>query len=520
MILQFGKNRIEWKTQPTARLIAAPPIRRGYGKPKAGVLPKSPAEALKLFITPNIVDVIITETNHEGERKTVAKNAERLQNNPNAAAAMAWKPLTEVELWGFLGMMIAAGVQKQSDVPLRELLLNPRSDPIYKATMSVTRCEEIRSTMRFDDRSTRAERKQEMGKLAPFKNVFDLFLNNLRGPYEPHTSITLDEQLFGYRGRCPFKQYCGAKPEKFGMKIFWICDSLNGYALIGKVYTGKEGGTVTRDLGAKITKELASVFYNTHRVLTMDNFFTSLPLVEFLAVQKLAVVGTVRNNKPDLPLDFMAPGKRLLYNSQFAFRPTVMLVSYMAKKKKVVNLMSSHHNSIAVDSTDKKKPEIVNYYNKTKIGTDLMDQKVANYTTARATRRWPMALWFNILDIAAANAEIIFHLTHPDDRPGHRRRFLKDLSLELVMPQMKSRFDENPRLPAATLAAMKYFRLEKEVQSHALVGLQAKVDTRVRCYKCSNDNKTMILCQKCHAPVCGVHCRHFCEFCIKTMEFP
>lgn len=491
------------------------------GKPKPNIRPKTQGEAFKLFITPDIVQLILTETNREADRKLTSKHEKRLQNDPNATRE-SWKPLTEVEFWAFLGLVIHAGVQKQADVPIRELFLDGRADPIYKATMSVNRFEEIKSFMRFDDRATREARKAEMGKLAPIKQLFDLFLKNLCMPYEPNKELTEDEQQFGFCGNCPVLQFNPSKPEKYGIKIFWICDAVNGYALNGKIYPGKENGVVSRDLGSKITKELAAPFYNTGRVLTMDNFFTSLPLVEFLAERKLTVVGTIRNNKADLPPEFKERRKRPLYSSAFAFRSKAMLVSYVAKSNKVVNLISSHHNSALVDSGTKFKPQVILYYNKTKIGVDLMNQKVARYTTARTTRRWPMAAVYNLVDIAGANADIIFEEVNPSGKLDHRRRFLKALALELTTPQMRARMAANARLPASIQNAMKEFGVEKDKVSSAanhLLAPQASVDVRIRCYRCTNDRKVQKLCQNCHSPVCNSHSRLVCEYCIEKADF-
>ena len=67
------------------------------------------------------------------------------------------------------------------------------------------------------------------------------------------------------------------------------------------------------------------------------------------------------------------------------------------------------HRSPDLDQTTvKKKPEIVLFYNKTKVGVDCFDQMARLYTTRSATRRWPMSVWGNMLDIAAINAWILY----------------------------------------------------------------------------------------------------------------
>ena len=51
----------------------------------------------------------------------------------------------------------------------------------------------------------------------------------------------------------------------------------------------------------------------------------------------------------------------------------------------------------AIDETtgDRKKPEIISYYNKHKTGVDIVDKMCSAYNTAKGTRRWPMVVFFH-----------------------------------------------------------------------------------------------------------------------------
>ena len=49
----------------------------------------------------------------------------------------------------------------------------------------------------------------------------------------PGDNITVDEQLVPFRGRCSFIQYMPSKPDKYGIKIFWACDSETAYPFRG-----------------------------------------------------------------------------------------------------------------------------------------------------------------------------------------------------------------------------------------------------------------------------------------------
>ena len=62
------------------------------------------------------------------------------------------------------------------------------------------------------------------------------------------------------------------------------------------------------------------------------------------------------------------------------------------------------HSTPDVDTTTAaKKPSVISFYNENKVGVDCFDQMARLYTTRSASRRWPLAVWANILDIAAIN---------------------------------------------------------------------------------------------------------------------
>ena len=126
-----------------------------------------------------------------------------------------------------------------------------------------------------------------------------------------------------------------------------------------------------------------------------------------------------------------------------------------------------HDDKAVDDSSQKKKPEMIQYYNATKGGVDTMDQMVSNYSCKRRTSRWPMVLWYNMLDVATLNAYTYFTAQHPDYMGGvnHARRlFIKELSKELVMPHMKRRMEGMPKLQKHIVEAMERCGLKATTQ--------------------------------------------------------
>ena len=54
-------------------------------------------------------------------------------------------------------------------------------------------------------------------------------------------------------------------------------------------------------------------------------------------------------------------------------------------------------------------------YNKFKGGVDNMDKCLGEYTTKRKTNRWPLAFFYNTIDLSAFAAYLIYKENNPDN---------------------------------------------------------------------------------------------------------
>ncbi len=75
----------------------------------------------------------------------------------------------------------------------------------------------------------------------------------------------------------------------------------------------------------------------------------------------------------------------------------------MCKNKKNVVILSTMHMNVFADDSAKKNPNTVTYYNNTKYGIDVAYQILRKYSTRYGTRRCPVNVFYNVLDIAALN---------------------------------------------------------------------------------------------------------------------
>ena len=108
------------------------------------------------------------------------------------------------------------------------------------------------------------------------------------------------------------------------------------------------------------------------------------------------------------------------------------LTMYKVKMNKVVSLLSSFHthSSVRIPESEKKKPDVVESYNRTKCGVDCFDSMVQMYSTRYASRRWPLYVFFNMHDIATINSWVLYNETTLKNIS--RRKYTLTLVEELI----------------------------------------------------------------------------------------
>jgi hypothetical protein len=88
---------------------------------------------------------------------------------------------------------------------------------------------------------------------------------------------------------------------------------------------------------------------------------------------------------------------------------------------------------------DNHKPAIVNYYNMTMGGTDIVDQLMASKSVRWKSNRWTMSALAFMLDTSAVNAITIAGQQEGRDKPPDSRAFRFQLVHDLVVPHIRRR---------------------------------------------------------------------------------
>ena len=143
------------------------------------------------------------------------------------------------ELEKFIGLQVARGVLVGKNTPIHQLWSREWGYPIFANTMSRDRFKVLMKHLRFDNFSTRRERRQA-DKFCLISETWNDFIENCKRCYIPSFDLTIDEQLFPCKTHCPFIQYMPNKPDKFGMKFWLLVDASSKYLCNGKPYLGKD----------------------------------------------------------------------------------------------------------------------------------------------------------------------------------------------------------------------------------------------------------------------------------------
>lgn len=503
----IAKDGTVWSAKPSLqRKVMSRNLLREQGGPHRSTRYLDEKESFKCLLNQSIYDTVLKMTNKKIEAHLSSKRA----TSDNTTIQL----VTEDELDAFLGLLIYAGVHQSNNEEISELW-GLHSLPLFKATMAKNRFQEILRFIRFDDSATRPERLK-VDKAAAISEVFGLLNKALQSMFKPYECLTVDEQLYAYRGRLKFKQYIPSKPAKYGIKVFWLNDVRTAYPLQGILYKGKEADAERKtNVGANIVLDLAKPYRKSGRNITADNFFIDLFLAQTLTKWNLTLVGTVRKSKRFLPPIMLASKEKKACTSNFGFLDGVMVCSYVPKKNRAVILLSTMHSDPVVDQTEAKKPEVVLYYNSTKGGTDTMDAMLARYSSKRKTNRWSLCFFFNILDLAGLAAYIIYKENNPcvTDIDTRRRSFLKTLAFQLCMPSIEKR-REHSKIYGSPLVkvAIDYFIPPTTLLQSAIStkSIEKKISEVVgSCRICQNlqlkRRKTRRACGNCSIPVCAEH---------------
>lgn len=502
-----SKNGTKWKKHPyPLTRTRSQNIRTQRAGPKgAAKHASSEVECFELFFDEPVIEMITNSTNIYIDKVRPEYSRERDARRTDA-----------IEMRAFIGMLFVIGVQKSGRRSLEDFWDTTKgtgTELIY-LVMSKNRFRFLLRSIRFDDVRDREFRKQ-YDRLAPVRELFEALISKFQKYYVPGDFMTLDEQLVSFRGRCPFRQYIPNKPAKYGLKVFALTDTKVPYTYNLEIYAGAQpaGPYQVSNKVVDIVDRMLTPLNGLGCNVTMDNWFTNIPQCYDLLQKRITVVGTLKKNKPQIPDNFKITRRRSDNSSIFGFQKQGTLVSYKPKPNKVVLMFSTMHydGKIAIDTGEKRKPEIITFYNNTKYGVDIVDKMCSTFDVSRNSRRWPLTVFFDLMNISAINGYVV-HTINKAYSNKPRKDFLYELGFRLVAPCITRRITSEHIPQSLKMRGKLILGLNTETPE-----VRQPIDTR-RVGKCTfcgraRNKSTRKQCHVCNKWICPEHQLLHCPDC-------
>lgn len=428
-----------------------------------------PIDVYRLFVTDEIIELMVTETNRYHDACMIGNHVTR------HSKLKLWNSVTAKDIEEFLGILLLMGLNKQPTIDSYWSKSKMYGVELIKNTMARNKFELISRFLHFANN----EESDGTDRLYKLRPLITLISQNFE-KYTPGEKVVIDESLVHFRGRTILRQYIPNKAHRYGLKFYKLC-AINGYVWRFIIYKGK--GDTAPGLGHSehITLALMEGLLREGRTLYVDNFYSSVVLARELQKKSTYVCGTLRSNRKYLPHEVT---KKKLKKGDVVGRQNhegIKVLKWMDKRDVLMLTTVPEH------TTEKKKagkrnperevgkPQCVLDYNDAKKGVDYSDQMASYYSPLRKTRKWYKKAAFELLlGTSVVNACILFNKYHTNKQMSVKN-FRESLIQSLLTgkPQEKVSKGRDRSLVSGNRSL------------HTLIEMDGKCrDTRKRCRGC------------------------------------
>lgn len=181
-----------------------------------------------------------------------------------------------------------------------------------------------------------------------------------------------------------------------------LYDSITGYISCFKIYSG-----INRQSLKDTAMELLTNFCGKWHHLYMDNYYSSVELMEYLLIMKIRVCEMLRQNKG--LSEKLKNSKLNVFETKYQRRRDVFTQVWKASNTKVIKTISTIHKINLVETKKQisrktnstiQKPETILDYNKYVKGVDRVDEFLSYYPMYRKTIKWSKIVVLYLLNCA------------------------------------------------------------------------------------------------------------------------
>lgn len=293
-----------------------PPVFEFQGKDQGLNLPgklTTPGELIDIFISDEFIDMLVQETNEYAAeiigRKRILRKSSRFHN---------WEATNHGEMRKFWALILHMGC---INLPTIAHYWNKRhfyNLPFWRSHMCRNRFQILLRFLHFSNSTN-----HENSKLHKIEPIVKRFNNVMNFVYNPGKDLVIDESLVLWRGRLHFRQNIKNKKNKFGVKLYELCES-QGMILRIQIYSGKsEIRPDQRNHSTSVVLSLMDGFLDIGHALYMDNFYNSVSLAKELTLRSTYICGTLRSNRKGNPKELV---KQKLKKGEYSWKRSESVV--------------------------------------------------------------------------------------------------------------------------------------------------------------------------------------------------
>ena len=397
----------------------------------------TPMDFFNLMFDEAMWDTIVVQTN------LYARNRITNDQLSRHSRLTKWTDVNVDEMKVFFALVFAMGIVRKPDIADYWISEECIKTPFFGEHMAKDRFLNILGNLHLVNNAEGEEGNDPLYKLRVFINM----LKNNFDKYSPEENLSIDEGTCPFKGRVKFRVYNPAKPNKWGIKLYQVCESSSGYCIGFDIYDGSEGCTVfaesvgVDDDATKTTKIVVGLLARCgllgkgHRVY-LDNYYTSPELADELDANDTYMCGTVKKNRRNMPKVF-SQIKLKSGDSIFRRKGNTLVIKHNDKRD--VHMISTFHEA-SYSVTNKPgrngqavlKPTPVVDYCKNMGGVDLSDQILQYYDVLRRTLKWWKKLFFHLLNLMLVNAYKLYRKLVNGQRRRSHVKFRADIVNALI----------------------------------------------------------------------------------------
>lgn len=371
-----------------------------------------PFHCFSVFFYLNMIKLIKTETNrYAAETIASLKRQNKIKKN---SMWHRWSTVKLKEIYCFFSIVLHMCLVKLPKIKDYWSTTPFLQTQFASKLLSRNRFSSILYMLHVNNNSTFVKRGEPghdpLHKVRPF---FQFFIDQCDKYANPYMNLTVDEGMCPFRGRVGFRVYMKNKPNRYGLKLFMLCDASTGFILKCEVYTGKAEGKSYNILS--IFERLCSKYFGKGHCIFMDRFYTSPQLLRYMWENKTYGVGTVMKNRRGLPTIFKT---KKLKKGEMIFKRNGPILACKWKSTRDVYCLSTKHKATTSEIPCKTKdgivqiikPDIIADYNQCKTGVDRSDQLQSYYPFGRRTMKWWKKLFFHLFMMGVVNGFTLYKL--------------------------------------------------------------------------------------------------------------